>query len=159
MDFIMNGFQPHLHRTPWHSVRFLTGLIFVFAGVGKALLPVLIPALGLDAPSFPEVLREIGIPFPVLSAALVCALEIVGGLSLTNGKWAKLFIPLLAMDMLGAILSVGLPASLGTPIIVEGIAIGSESWRLPLEGGLLAALIWTWWREVPRGLLKAVARA
>src|SRR3954465_15704320 len=45
----------------------------------------------------------LGIPMPNVAAVCIIALEAIGGLALILGVGTRLFAPLLAMDMLGAI--------------------------------------------------------
>lgn len=77
-----------------------------------------------------------------LTALMVPPLEAVGGVALWRGRKVRLFSALLALDMLGAILSVGIPGRLGKSTQVSDHKIGAEPWRLPLEVVLLLLCAW-----------------
>lgn len=66
------------------------GLVFLAAGAGKLLLPILIPHLRPGSPTFPEALAALGVPLPVLTAYLVCALEVGAAWpSLRGERWGR----------------------------------------------------------------------
>src|SRR5947207_7460806 len=71
----------------------------------------------------------LGIPLPNVAAVCIIALEAIGGLALILGVGTRLFAPLLAMDMLGAIFFAKRHAGL----------IGPNSWEL--EATLFAACV------------------
>jgi putative oxidoreductase len=64
----------------------------------------------------------LGIPMPNVAAVCIIALEAIGGLALILGVGTRLFAPLLAMDMLGAIFFAKRHAGL----------IGPNSWELEI---------------------------
>ncbi len=121
-------------------LQIAVGVIFVFAGVGKLLLPVLIPILKPGAPDFAAVLDAVHVPLPKLTAVAICLLEIVGGLALIGKRLVLPASVLLAGNMGGALVSVSVPAHLGRPVQLGGLTIGNEWWRLPLELGLVVSL-------------------
>ncbi len=77
-----------------------------------------------------------------LTALIVPPLEVGCGVLLWRGSSVRLGSALLALDMLGAIASVGVPGRLGRSAQVSGIKVGAEPWRLPLEVALLLACAW-----------------
>src|SRR5438477_3130162 len=64
----------------------------------------------------------LGIPMPGVAAVCIIALEAIGGLALILGGATRLFAPLLAMDMLGAIFFAKRHAGL----------IGQNGWELEI---------------------------
>jgi hypothetical protein len=51
----------------------------------------------------------------------------------------------LAVDMIVALSTVGVPNLLGHPVLMEGIAVTTQPWRLPLEVvQLLLTLLFLW---------------
>ena len=77
-----------------------------------------------------------------LTALVVPPLEVVGGALLWRGQKVRAISTLLALDMLGAILSVGIPGRFGRSAEIAGHKIGTEPWRLPLEVILLLLCVW-----------------
>ena len=71
----------------------------------------------------------LGIPLPNVAAVCIIALEAIGGLALILGVGTRLFAPLLAMDMLGAIFFAKRHAGL----------IGQNGWELEIT--LFAACV------------------
>jgi uncharacterized membrane protein YphA (DoxX/SURF4 family) len=123
-------------------LRIGTGLVFLGAGVGKLLLPLLIPLIKPGLPNFGQVLAALGVPLPVLTSFAVCAIEIAGGLALLMRRFVPLACLILAVDMIGALASLSVPATfLGRPLSIGGLTLGNEIWRVPLEAGLLVALL------------------
>ncbi len=118
------------------------GLIFLVAGVVKLFLPVIIPMIRPGLPDFGQVLAALGMPMPVAMSYVICAVEIGGGVALLLGRCVPLACLVLVGDMVGALVTLSVPATfLGHPLHVGGIALGNEPWRVPLELGLLVALI------------------
>ncbi len=122
-------------------LQIVAGGVFVFAGIGKLLLPLLIPIAKPGAPDFAAVLGAVHVPFPALAAIAVCTLEIAGGLALIGKRLVLPASLLLAGNMGGALVSLSVPAHLGRPVQLGGLTIGNEWWRLPLELGLVVALL------------------
>jgi uncharacterized membrane protein YphA (DoxX/SURF4 family) len=122
-----------------------TGLLFVAAGSLKFLLPS--PGAGVDAGAhgFGQMLSMLNVPFPMVFGHLVPATEVLGGLGLMTRRSRRLWTVPLILDMVMAIALIGLPGALGRPVHIGSMSIGSEPWRLPLEVGLLIALLWLWW--------------
>jgi uncharacterized membrane protein YphA (DoxX/SURF4 family) len=141
------------------QLRGVTGIIFIVFGMMKAFdttLPILVGAPGLQVNTGPEgfamLLAGIGVPFPLLNAWMVIAVEVLCGLGLILGGWlpaTKLITRLsalpLAIDMLVA-LAVGIRQVQGNPVMIEGLPIMNQFWRLPLEIGLLAGMAYLLWK-------------
>jgi uncharacterized membrane protein YphA (DoxX/SURF4 family) len=119
------------------------GLLFVAAGLLKFLLP---PGPGFQggARGFGQMLATLNVPLPMVFGYLVPATEVLGGLGLITRRHKRLWTVPLIVDMVMAITLVGLPGTLGRPVRIGSVAIGDEPWRLPLEVGLLIALLWLW---------------
>jgi uncharacterized membrane protein YphA (DoxX/SURF4 family) len=121
------------------TLALVAGLIFIATGAFK-LFGRLGPEVPIGPAGFARVLAVIGIPSPLMFAYGVSLLELVGGLALLLGVGIRLVAALLALDMTVAFLSIGLPALLGRPLLLEGHRLGVEPWRAPLELGLWLAM-------------------
>lgn len=124
------------------SLVIVSGVLFVLAGVFKFLAPAPGGSTLEGQRAFAQALSQLGVPLPFVMAALIPALEVVGGIGLISGKGRKLWALLLALDMIGAIFLVGLPGKSGRVVSVGATTIGTESWRLPLEIGLLLLMLY-----------------
>lgn len=123
-----------------HSTRLVaasSGLIFVLAGSFKLAIPLLLPGA-----SFGRFLSQTGAPMPQIFGVLVPLGEILGGIGLQFRQTRRICALGLIVDMLAAIFLVGAPGKDGRTISVGDFQVGGEAWRLPLEIGLLAALVW-----------------
>lgn len=129
-------------------VRRTAGSLFILAGTFKVLLWGW-HRLQPDAPDFASALRQLGVPFAEAAALAVPIVEIVAGIFLLRGQWVRLSAAVLAIDMLVAIVLVGLPGWRGQPLQIGAQAIGQEPWRLPLELLLLLAVLWLVWKPRP----------
>jgi uncharacterized membrane protein YphA (DoxX/SURF4 family) len=116
------------------TARLTAGTIFIAAGLFKLLVP---------GRGFQSVLEQSGAPFPAFFAVAVPLIEIVGGISLIRNKVVRFFSALLAANISGAIVLVGLPGARGRAFSVGEYSIGREVWRLPLEATLLFITLWT----------------
>ncbi len=135
-----------MKTTKKRIARISIGITFVIAGTGKLLLPL----AGGAVPTFPTVLETMGIPLPELLAPFICGIEITGGLALIRNRYLKPASLLLASILLGALATFSIPSTFGSPLIVQGLELGTEFFRIPLELGLLAALVWINRRDNPR---------
>jgi len=108
--------------------------------------------LGTDAVVLPEgpegfaqYLAAIGVPFPLLNAYMVCIMEMLCGVGLLAtaflpkpGILTRLAALPLFIDMMVATITVGVPNLMGHPVMMDGVAVTNQAWRLPLELSLLA---------------------
>jgi uncharacterized membrane protein YphA (DoxX/SURF4 family) len=141
------------------ALRLSVGLLFVGTGVFKLVAP-LSPELPAGPAGFAQFLEAAGIPFALANAYLVCIVEIAAGLGLALSSMLRpllgpsLFMAAaLALSMLTALVTVGLPAALGNPIRVGSTVIAGEPWRLALEAALLVltgVMVLTTWRTLRR---------
>ncbi len=175
---------PHAHRTrpAPHKVllprpadtpvrlvlRTLAGIVFVTLGQMKFFDSILLGTQAVSLPSGPEgfalYLGAIGVPFPLLNAYLVCLLEMICGVGLLLSAFlpapallTRLCALPLAGDMTVATLTVGLRNALGDPVLLEGIPVTQQFWRLPLEVSLLLITVLLLWRPLPRASAPAPA--
>ncbi|MBP2476389.1 putative oxidoreductase [Crossiella equi] len=84
---------------PLLLTRLTVGFMFASGAVGK---------LG-RLPSFTEEFRGWGIPLAEVTAPATAVLELVGGVALALGLFTRLFAPLLALTMVGALATVVAP--------------------------------------------------
>ncbi len=92
-------------------VRLVVGLVFLVHGMQKLLF------FGLAGTA--AFMGHVGIPLPTLAAAVVMAVETLGGLALIVGLFTRWAAALLAIDMLVAMLTVHLRAGFFVPHGVE----------------------------------------
>lgn len=131
--------------SPRPAARLAVGTLFVLTGAFKMVLWPRFFAF-CDALA-PQVLAGTALLAPAraalfLTALIVPPLEVGGGVLLWRGQRVRAASTLLALDMLGAILSVGVPGRLGRSTEMAGHKIGSEPWRLPLEIVLMLLCVW-----------------
>jgi len=113
------------------KLRTTTAVLFLLAGGVKL----------FALPGFATVLRTCGVPAPALAALAVPLLEIGGGGALLAGRRPRLAALALAIDMVFAIVLVGIPGARGVRFHADGHTVGGEAWRLPLELALLLTLL------------------
>lgn len=172
---LVHSLATHPRRNHWlervpetpgrYQVRGVTGVIFMLFGLMKAFdftLPVLVGAPGLrvntGAEGFAKLIAEIGLPFPLLGAWSVIAMEVMLGLGLILAAWTpatrlitRLCALPLAVNMTVALL-VGIRQVMGNPVVIDGHAIMNQFWRLPLELGLLSGMIFLLWKPAARAV-------
>lgn len=111
------------------ALRILVGLFFISSGLPKL----------LDPGSFVEGFSHWGLPEPALFVPTIGVLEVVGGGLLVLGVATRYVGTLLALDMLGAVLTAGridggshlvLPPVLGLFCLLF-VTRGGGAWRLP----------------------------
>ncbi|MDA1183048.1 MAG: DoxX family protein [Acidobacteria bacterium] len=88
-------------------IRIALGLVFVAHGGQKLFV------FGLDG--VPAFLTQAGFPFPVLNAAAITGVELLGGLALLVGLATRAAAALTAVSMLVAILTVHLASGFFLP--------------------------------------------
>lgn len=130
------------------ALRVVAGAVFITLGQMKFFDSIL---LGTDAVTLPtgpdgfaQYLAAIGVPFPLFNAYMVCLVEMLCGLGLVLSTFlpASAFLTRLCAlplvgDMIVALSTVGIPNLLGHPVMLGGVAVTTQAWRLPLEGLLL----------------------
>jgi putative oxidoreductase len=143
------------------ALRALAGLIFVTLGQMKFFDSILLGTQAVSLPlgpeGFAEYLAAIGVPFPLLNAYLVCGVEMLCGVGLVMSAFlpapallTRLCALPLAGDMTVALLTVGIPNLLGRPVLLHGVAVTTQAWRLPLELCLLLFMLWLLVRPLAR---------
>ncbi len=92
----------HSRQAEWGLtvVRVMVGLVFAAHGAQKLF------AMGL--PNVAGFFGRLGLPAPMATAVLITAIELFGGIALILGLPARIAAALLAVDMLGAIVTVHL---------------------------------------------------
>ena len=137
--------QPRLMGEPprLRAARYGLAVVFVVAGVGKLTSPLFAPLVLPGAPTFGDVLASLGVPLPYVTAPVVSVVELVGGLTLLAGRqpWMAVASVVLAVDMMVALATLSLPSTFVQPIVVNGLTLGNELWRLPLELGALVGVL------------------
>jgi putative oxidoreductase len=172
---LVHSLATHPRRNHWlervpetpgrYQVRGVTGVIFMLFGLMKAFdftLPVLVGAPGLQvntgAEGFAKLIAEIGLPFPLLGAWSVIVMEVMLGLGLILAAWTpatRLITRLCALPLAGNMtvaLLVGIRQVMGNPVVIDGHAIMNQFWRLPLELGLLAGMLFLLWKPAARAV-------
>lgn len=143
------------------TLRAAAALVFVTLGQMKFFDSIL---LGTDAVTLPQgpggfaqYLAAIGVPFPLLTAYLVCLVEMLCGAGLVLSAflpWPALLTRLVALplfiDMGVATITVGLRNLMGHPVMLDGVAVTHQAWRLPLELSLLLLTLLLLWRPLAR---------
>ncbi len=146
-----------------YQLRGVTGVLFFLFGFMKAFdttMPVLVGAPGLQVTTgvegFAALLAGLGVPFPLFNAYFVIAMELVIGLALILSPrlpGTKLITRLGALALTGDMtvaLLVGIRQVLGTPVVLQGLPVMNQFWRLPLELFLLLSMAYLVWRPVAR---------
>jgi uncharacterized membrane protein YphA (DoxX/SURF4 family) len=149
------------------ALRAAAGTVFITLGYLKFFDSI---HLGTDAvviPSGPEgfaqYLAAIGVPFPLFNAYMVCWVEMICGLGLllssflpASSHLTRLCALPLAGDMIVALATVGIPNLLGHPVMMEGVAVTTQAWRLPLEAIQLVIVLIFLWKPLPASSRPAV---
>ena len=77
-------------------LRIVVGLVFLMHGAQKLFV------FGLDGTA--DIMGKLGLPLPLLCAAIVIAVELLGGLAILLGVFARLAGALLSFEMVVAII-------------------------------------------------------
>jgi putative oxidoreductase len=140
-------------ETPTRFVlRVAAGLVFLATGMMKLVSSIVlgssVPRVPPGIPGFAEYLAAVGVPFPLIGSYAVTLVEVGGALVLlASAFWTpaarltRLVSLALAVDMLVAIVTVGLRNLAGNPVIMQGVPVTFQAWRLPLEVGLLLTML------------------
>jgi len=141
-------------RRPTEWLRIGTGGFFLAAGLAKLTYSP-IPGVSPGLSGFAEYLAAAGIPAPYLSAWVVCLTEVVAGAGLLAGlsstrvrRVTPMFAGALGLEMAVAMVFVGVPTARGNPVVLDGMPVTAEWYRLPLEGGLFFAMLYLVIRHV-----------
>jgi putative oxidoreductase len=87
--------EPLLQRWGMVPLRVVVGLVFLMHGGQKL--------FGFGLAGTADIMGKLGLPFPFLSAAIVIAAELAGGLAILSGLYARWAGVVLAIEMLVAI--------------------------------------------------------
>ena len=108
-------------------LRVVIGIIFIAHGYQKIAIYTL--------PGTVEAFTGMGAPFPGLTAPLIAFIELLGGAALVAGLFTRIAAPLLALNMLGALLLVHVKAGFFNPNGVEfPLALLAATVALSLTG-------------------------
>lgn len=138
------------------ALRLVAGFFFFTFGYMKFFDTIM---LGTEAVSLPVgptgfalYLEAVGVPFPLLNAYVVCWVEMLCGVGLVFSPFlpapallTRLCALPLTAAMAVAVVTVGLRNLVGNPVLLDGVPITAQVWRLPLEFLLLlitALLLW-----------------
>jgi putative oxidoreductase len=99
--------QAAIRRGGLLPLRLVVGLVFLMHGGQKYF------TFGLSGTA--DILDKLGIPFPAFFAAVVTAVELLGGLSILLGYFARVAGALLAFEMVVAIFVARLHGGFFTP--------------------------------------------
>jgi len=88
-------------------IRIAVGLVFLMHGAQKLFV------FGLDGTA--DIMGKLGLPLPLLAAAIVIVVELLGGLGILLGGFARLAGALLAFEMVVAILVARLAGGFFAP--------------------------------------------
>jgi uncharacterized membrane protein YphA (DoxX/SURF4 family) len=130
----------------------VAGGLFLVLGQMKLFATILLGTEAVSLPpgpvGFAQYLTAVGVPFPLLNAYVVCLVEMLCGLGLILSALlprpallTRLCALPLLVDMTVATFTVGLRNLLGQPVLLQGVAVTAQPWRLPLELGLLLAML------------------
>lgn len=139
-------------RTAAALVFFTLGYIKFFHSIHLGTDAVVLP----NGPEgFAQYLAAIGVPFPLFNAYMVCWVEMICGAGLVLSAFLPapaLLTRLAALPLVGdmtvALATVGIPNLLGHPVLLQGVAVTTQPWRLPLEFAVFLIALWLLWRPL-----------
>lgn len=141
-------------------LRVVAGLFFITFGYMKFFDSILLGTEAVSLPAGPAgfalYLEAVGVPFPLLNAYVVCLVEMVCGAGLILSAFlpapallTRLSALPLSVAMAVAVLTVGVRNLVGHPVLMNGVPVTAQAWRLPLELGLLLITLLLLWRPLP----------
>lgn len=139
------------------ALRLVAGFFFFTFGYMKFFDTIM---LGTEAVSLPQgpigfalYLEAVGVPFPLLNAYVVCLVEMLCGVGLVLSPFlpapsllTRLCALPLTVAMAVAVITVGVRNLLGHPVLLNGVPVTAQFWRLPLEFMLLLISVLLLWR-------------
>jgi putative oxidoreductase len=141
------------------ALRLVAGFFFFTFGYMKFFDTIM---LGTEAVSLPQgpvgfalYLEAVGVPFPLLNAYVVCLVEMLCGVGLVLSPFlpapallTRLCALPLTVAMTVAVITVGVRNLLGHPVLLNGVPVTAQAWRLPLEFMLLLISLLMLWRPL-----------
>jgi putative oxidoreductase len=141
------------------ALRLVAAFFFCWFGYMKFFDTIL---LGTNAVSLPQgpagfalYLQAVGVPFPLLNAYVVCLVEMVCGVGLVLSPFlpapallTRLCALPLTVAMTVAVITVGIRNLLGHPVLLNGIPVTAQAWRLPLEFMLMLISLMMLWKPL-----------
>jgi putative oxidoreductase len=151
---------PRLAESPTRmALRLVAGFFFFAFGYVKFFDTIMLGTEAVSLPlgptGFALYLEALGVPFPLLNAYMVCWLEMLCGAGLVLSPFlpapsllTRLCALPLMVDMVVAVITVGMPNLLGHPVLLNGIPVTAQVWRLPLELMLLFITLLLLWKPL-----------
>jgi putative oxidoreductase len=141
------------------ALRLVAGYFFFTFGYVKFFDTIALGTTAVSLPTGPTgfalYLEAVGVPFPLLNAYLVCWVEMLCGVGLVlspflpaSGLLTRLCALPLMVDMTVAVLTVGVPNLVGHPVLLNGVPVTAQVWRLPLEFMLLLISLLLLWKPL-----------
>jgi putative oxidoreductase len=141
------------------GLRVVAAFFFLWFGYLKFFDSIMLGTAAVSLPPGPAgfalYLEAVGVPFPLLNAYVVCLVEMLCGVGLVLSPFlpapsllTRLSALPLTAAMAVAVLTVGLRNLLGNPVLLNGIPVTAQAWRLPLELLLLLIAALMLWRPL-----------
>jgi uncharacterized membrane protein YphA (DoxX/SURF4 family) len=141
------------------ALRLVAGFFFFTFGYVKFFDTIMLGTEAVSLPlgptGFALYLEAVGVPFPLLNAYVVCWVEMLCGVGLLLSPFlpapallTRLCALPLAVAMTVAVLTVGLRNLVGNPVLLNGVPVTAQFWRLPLELMLLLITLLLLWKPL-----------